>query len=101
MAESAAVVARTEQRSQPDPREPVGHRPGWVHDLVMEVLAAADVALSPQDVLRRAERSLGRQVAPSSIRNELRRASSRPRANIERVSYGRYRLRQGVDRRRR
>jgi len=96
MAETAAAVARTEQGSQPELREPVGLRPGWVHDLVMKVLAAAEVPLSPQDVHRRAEDSLGRRVAASSIRNDLRRASSRPDASVVRLCYGRYGLRRNV-----
>jgi len=96
MAEAAAVVARIPVRLQPVARERVDQRPGWIRDLVMGVLAAADVALSPQEVHRRGEDSLGRRVAPSSIRNHLRRASSRPDAGVERVSYSRYRLRRGV-----
>ncbi len=96
MTETAAVIARTEERSQPIARKPVGQRPGWIHGLVLEVLAAADVALSPQDVRRRAEDSVGRPVSASSIRNDLRRASSFPGAKVERVSYGRYRLRRGL-----
>ena len=96
MAETRAAVARTDDPSQPVPRDPVGRRPGWVHDLVVEVLAGADVALSPQDVHRRAEHSLGRLVAASSIRNDLRRTSNLPDAMVERLSYGRYRLRRGV-----
>lgn len=96
MVQTAAVVTRIQEPSQPVARAPINQRPGWVHELIVTVLAAANIALSPEEVLRRAEHSLGRRVAPSSIRNHLRRASSLPDAEVERVSYGRYRLRRDV-----
>jgi hypothetical protein len=57
------------------------------------VLAAAETALSPHDVHRRAEFVHGQPISRTSIRNALRIESSRTEAAIERVAYGSYRMR--------
>jgi hypothetical protein len=84
-------TARREPRTDPIASSPL--RPGWVTDLIVRVLASADAALSPHDVHVRAELVHGQSVSRSSIRNALRIASSEDNAAIERVGYGRYRMR--------
>jgi len=64
-----------------------------VYELVVAVLAASSHALRPQDVIDQAERLHGHQVPPSSIRNCLRQSARRIEGPIERIGYGRYRLR--------
>jgi hypothetical protein len=68
-------------------------QPGWVHVLIIRVLAGADCALSPHDVHSRAELVHGQRISRSSIRNALRIASLENDAAIQRVGYGSYRLR--------
>ena len=80
-------------RRQSGPRPRLGQRPGWVTELVMEALAAGEGSLRPQDVIRYAEGLHDRRIAPSSIRNCLREVASGPDGFVERVGYGRYRLR--------
>jgi hypothetical protein len=74
-------------RSQPRPR------PGWVYETVVAALAAAGGPLRRQDVIRHAERVHDQRISPSSIRNCLREAASRPEGSIQRLGYGRYQLR--------
>jgi hypothetical protein len=61
--------------------------------VVVAVLADADATLRPQEVIHRAEQVLGHPIAPSSIRNCLREDANRADGIIERLGYGRYRLR--------
>jgi len=79
------------------PQQPVTEaarpRPGWVHDIVVAVLAAASQPLRPQEVIRLAERVHERRIAPSSVRNCLREASARDDSPIRRLEYGRYEIR--------
>lgn len=93
MARVAAEVRRSNPPRQPVTK-PVRLRPGWVYEVVVAVLAAADQPLRPQEVICLAERVHGRPIAPSSIRNCLREAAIRANSSVERHGYGRYGLRQ-------
>jgi hypothetical protein len=93
MTKVVAAIQRTDTARQPVTYEPSHLRPGWVYEVVVAVLVAAEQPLRPQDVIRRAERLCGQRVAPSSIRNALRVASQREHEPIERLGYGTYRLR--------
>ena len=68
-------------------------RPRWIHQLVVDVLAASSQPLTPREVIDRAEMLVGTRIAPSSIRNCLRRSATRTDDAVERLAYGRYRLR--------
>jgi hypothetical protein len=91
---TAAIQRETSQREpRADRNAPSPLRPGWVSDLVVQVLVAADTALSPNEVHGRAEFVHQQPLSRSSIRNALRIASSEKDAAIERVGYGSYRIR--------
>jgi hypothetical protein len=64
-----------------------------VLELVVTVLEVASEPKRPQEIIDQAERIHGRSIAPSSIRNCLREAALSPNSPIERLGYGRYRLR--------
>lgn len=95
MGEIATAIKSKTARREPrtDRNAPPPLRPGWVTEIMVRVLAAADTAMSPRDVHRRAELLTGQPVSRSSIRNALRIASSQKDAVIERVGYGSYRMR--------
>jgi hypothetical protein len=74
---TAAIQRETSQReSRADRNAPSPLRPGWVSDLVVQVLVASDTALSPNEVHGRAEFVHQQPLSRSSIRNALRIASS-------------------------
>lgn len=50
-------------------------RPGWVYEVVLAVLATANLPLRPRDVIQLADRLHGDPIAPSSVRNCLRTVS--------------------------
>ena len=95
LAAAAATIKVDHAGREPatDRPAPSLQRPGWVHDLITQVLAGADCALSPHDVHRRAELVHGQPISRSSIRNALRIASSATDAAVQHVGYGSYRLR--------
>ena len=95
MTAAAAAIMRQPGGRQPvaDEPAPAQLRPAWVYELVVAVLAATNQPMKPQQVIHQAERVHGQWIAPSSIRNCLRRTSSRTNGAIERVGYGTYRLR--------
>ena len=93
LAKFAATIQRGNGSRQPFARERAQPRPGWVREVVVAVLADAEAPLRPHEVIRRAERLHGHPIAPSSIRNCLREDANRTDGAIERLGYGRYRLR--------
>jgi len=50
----------------------------------------------PREVIDRAETLIGTRIAPSSIRNCLRRSAAQADDVVERLAHGRYRLRRDV-----
>ena len=77
MAKAANAITRgTESRQLVVPPSPQP-RPGWVYEVVVSVLAAANHPLRPDEVVRLAEQAHGRPIAPSSIRNCLHQAAAR------------------------
>lgn len=97
MIQAASAVAR-DQSSQLSTAQPlIEERPGWVAAVVIAVLAASRQPLRPRDVVRQAERTCGRRLAASSVRNALRVASKHDHGSIERVAYGMYRFRRDTD----
>lgn len=95
MVSVASAIADGPRVRHPTAPPPFPERPGWVYELVVAVLTDAGQPLRPQEVIHGAERLHGQRIAPSSIRNCLRGAANRPDNTIERVGYGRYRLKRG------
>jgi len=93
LTKTAASLARGRAEPPLDRALVAPMRPGWVYELVIAVLAAANQPLRPQDVIQQAERVRGHRIAPSSIRNCLREAALCSDSVVERLGYGRYRLR--------
>lgn len=70
-------------------------RPRPIRALVVKVLVEAATDLRTAEVRARVEQRLGDPVSWSSVRNALVDLAGRPHGPIERVAYGRYRLRSG------
>ena len=87
MTKVAAAIQRGNGSRQPVARGPSQRRPGWVREVLVAVLADAEASLQPHAVIHRADR------VTSSIRNCLREGAKRTDGTIERLGYGRYRLR--------
>jgi len=90
MAKIASAIQSGTGSPQHVAQEVAPLRPGWIYEIVVAVLSAANQPLRPQEVIHRAERLHGHRIAPSSVRNCLREASKRPDSRIARLGYGRY-----------